>query len=230
MTVTMMEATCTEALAAATEALRLTRHAKECGATACLMVNPYYNKPTQEGLYQHFKKVAEVGLPIVMYNIPGRTNITMSAATVARLYNECPEIVAIKHATPSIDLATEIASLCDITILSGDDGLTLPLMSIGGKGVVSVLSNFAPKEMLAIVDAVNRGDLAAAAKQHVRIFKLCQTMFCETNPQPVKYAMQCLGILNETCRLPLTSCLPENKKKVEAVLAHYGFLGSNGTK
>ena len=213
-----------------TEALRLTRHAKECGATACLMVNPYYNKPTQEGLYQHYKKVAEVGLPIVLYNIPGRTGITMSAQTVARLYNECPEIVAIKEATGSLDLATEIASLCDITILSGDDGLTLPLMSIGAKGVVSVLSNFAPKEMLAIVDAVNKGDLAAAVKQHVRIFQLCKTMFCETNPQPVKYAMQCLGILNETCRLPLTSCLPENKKKVEAVLAHYGFLGSNGTK
>jgi 4-hydroxy-tetrahydrodipicolinate synthase len=123
-----------------TEALRLTRAAKDAGADACLVVNPYYNKPNQKGLYEHFKAISEVGLPIVLYNIPGRTGITMTPQTVAEL-SKLPNIVAIKEATGSLDQASEIASLCDITILSGDDNLTLPIMAIGGKGVISVLSN-----------------------------------------------------------------------------------------
>jgi len=205
------------------EAVRLTRFAKEAGADACLVVNPYYNKPNQEGLYRHFRAVAEIGLPIVLYNIPGRTGITMSPTTVARLYNDFPEIVAIKEATGSLDIASEIASLCPITILSGDDSLTLPLMSIGGKGVVSVLSNLSPDKVKAIVDPALAGDFATAAKAHCATFKLIKTMFCETNPQPVKAAMSIMGICNPTCRLPMVECSEESILKLKTVMKEYGY-------
>uniref|UniRef100_M4BR34 4-hydroxy-tetrahydrodipicolinate synthase n=1 Tax=Hyaloperonospora arabidopsidis (strain Emoy2) TaxID=559515 RepID=M4BR34_HYAAE len=145
------------------EALRLTRAAKEHGADACLVVCPYYNKPTQKGLYAHFKAVAEVGLPVVVYNIPGRTNVNLSPETIAELY-KLPNIVAIKESTGSLDQAMEIAALCDITILSGDDNLTLPLMAMGATGVISVLSNASPKKVLAVTEPMLKGDYATARK------------------------------------------------------------------
>src|SRR5687767_11717733 len=155
---------------ATSEALELHAFAKRAGANACLSVNPYYNKPSQEGLYRHFMTLADkVDLPIVLYNIPGRTGITMSAQTVARL-NAHPNIVAVKEATGSLDLASEIMSLCDITILSGDDSLTLPLMSIGAKGIISVASNLLPREIKAMTKLALAGNFAEARNIHRRLF------------------------------------------------------------
>ncbi|GMF12541.1 unnamed protein product [Phytophthora lilii] len=167
------------------EALRLTRAAKKHGADACLVVCPYYNKPTQKGLYAHFKAVAEVGLPVVVYNIPGRTNVNLSPQTIAELY-KLPNIVAIKESTGSLDQAMEIAALCDITILSGDDNLTLPLMAMGATGVISVLSNASPKKVLAVTDPMLKGDYAAARKaalENVRLdwLRVLRSVDCATN-------------------------------------------------
>lgn len=203
---------------ATSEALELTRHAKSVGADAALMVNPYYNKPTQEGLYRHFMTVADgVGLPIVLYNIPGRTGITMSARTVARLY-EHPSIVAIKEATGSMDMASEIAGLCDIPILSGDDSLTLPLMSLGGKGVISVVSNLLPGRVSALVKAGLAGDYAGARKIHYELLPLFKAAFVETNPIPIKIAMQLAGLDTGELRLPLCEMQPENLQTLQQVL------------
>ncbi|MEM9883281.1 MAG: 4-hydroxy-tetrahydrodipicolinate synthase [Planctomycetota bacterium] len=189
---------------ATSEALSLTRHAAEAGATAALMVNPYYNKPSQEGLYRHFMTVADaVDLPICLYNIPGRTNVTMSADTVVRL-NEHPNVVAIKEATGSLDLASEIAASCDIAIVSGDDSLTLPLMSVGGVGVVSVLSNLLPRRVKALVDAAAGGDFTLAKKLHLELFALCKgCLTLATNPVPIKAAMALAGRDSGELRLPL---------------------------
>lgn len=196
------------------EALELTKHAKQVGADAALMVNPYYNKPTQEGLYRHFMMVADkVALPIVLYNIPGRTGITMAPSTVAKLAKH-KNIVAIKEATGSLDIASEIASLCDITILSGDDSLTLPLMSIGGKGVISVLSNIIPAKVKALTVAGLAGDYAAARALHIELFPLFKGMFVETNPIPIKTAMALLG--NDTGELRLPLCEP-SAESLEAI-------------
>lgn len=205
------------------EALRLTQKAKEAGADACLIVNPYYNKPNQKGLFEHFKAIAAVGLPIVLYNIPGRTGITMSAATIAALYKELPTIVAVKEATGSLDQASEIASLCDIQILSGDDSLTLPLMSIGGTGVISVLANIDPQLVKSITSPALKGDFVAARRAHVKLFPLMKTMFLEVNPQPIKCAMQIAGhIPTDALRLPLVRVAEETKQKVEEALkAHW---------
>ncbi|KAF0695633.1 Aste57867_13584 [Aphanomyces stellatus] len=206
-----------------TEAIRLTKAAKDAGASACLVVNPYYNKPSQKGLIEHFKKIQDIGLPVVLYNIPGRTGINMTPETVAELY-KLPHIVAIKEATGSLEQASEIAALCDITILSGDDTLTLPLMSIGGKGVISVLSNAAPEKVLAITNAVRQGDYDAARRAHLASIKLCKTMFIETNPQPIKKAMELLGLCNDTCRLPMVSCSDESAAIIKAQLEANGLL------
>lgn len=203
---------------ATSEALELTRHARSVGADAALMVNPYYNKPTQEGLYRHFMTVADgVGLPIVLYNIPGRTGITMSPRTVARLY-EHPAIVAIKEATGSMDMASEIAGLCDIPILSGDDSLTLPLMSLGGKGVISVVSNLLPGRVSALVKAVQAADYPGARKIHYELMPLFKAAFVETNPIPIKTAMQLAGLDTGELRLPLCQLQPESQQTLEAVL------------
>jgi 4-hydroxy-tetrahydrodipicolinate synthase len=188
---------------ATSEALELHRIARQAGADACLSVNPYYNKPTQEGLYRHFMMLADkVDLPIVLYNIPGRTGVTMSPQTVARLY-EHRNVVAIKEATGSLDLASEIMSLCDITVLSGDDSLTLPLMSIGAKGVISVASNLVPREVKSMVELALSGDFAAAAKVHHRLFPLIKTLFLDGNPAGIKYAMSVVGRDSGEMRLPL---------------------------
>jgi len=203
---------------ATSEALELTRHAKSVGAAAALMVNPYYNKPTQEGLYRHFMAVADgVGLPIILYNIPGRTGITMSPATVARLYKH-PSIVAIKEATGSMDMASEIAGLCDIPILSGDDSLTLPLMSLGGRGVISVISNLLPGRVAALVKNGLEGDYEQARRIHYELLPLFKAAFIETNPIPIKIAMQMAGLDTGEVRLPLCEMARENHAALEAVL------------
>ncbi len=211
------------------EALMTTRHAKEVGADAALMVNPYYNKPTQEGLYRHFMTIAdEVGLPIVLYNIPGRTNITMNPDTVARLYKH-PMIVAIKEATGSLDIASEIASRCDIPIISGDDSLTLPLMSIGGKGVISVLSNLLPAKVKALVDAGLRNDLPGARALHHELFHLCKGLLTlSTNPIPIKAAMKMAGVDTGSVRLPLTELPDDLAAQLEKLLQTTGVLDGAG--
>src|SRR5215204_1908304 len=166
---------------ATTEALELHSFAKKAGATACLSVNPYYNKPTQEGLYRHFMTLADrVDLPSVLYNIPGRTGITMTPQTVARL-NEHPNIVAIKEATGSLDMASEIMSLCDITVVSGDDSLTLPLMSIGARGVISVASNLLPAQVKQLTKLALAGNFAEAMTIHRKLFPLFKSLFLDGN-------------------------------------------------
>ncbi|MEX0886794.1 MAG: 4-hydroxy-tetrahydrodipicolinate synthase [Phycisphaeraceae bacterium] len=203
------------------EALDFTRHAREVGASAALMVNPYYNKPTQEGLYRHFSTVADaVDLPIVLYNIPGRTGVALTPATIARLASHA-NIVAVKEATGSMDMASEIASLChsdQMAILSGDDSLTLPLMAIGGRGVISVLSNLVPGRIKAMVDAAADGDFTSARHQHVELFPLFKAMFLETNPIPIKTAMAILGRDTGELRLPLCEMASDTRQRLEATL------------
>src|SRR3954447_5146290 len=200
---------------ATSEALELHAFAKRAGATACLSVNPYYNKPSPEGLYRHFMTLADkVDLPIVLYNIPGRTGITMSAQTVARL-NAHPNIVAIKEATGSLDMASEIMSLCDITVVSGDDSLTLPLMSIGGRGVVSVASNLLPKDIKAMTKLALAGNFAEAANIHRRLFPFIKTLFLDGNPAGIKHAMKVAGLDTGEMRLPLWEASDGTKKLIE---------------
>ncbi len=212
-----------------TEALELTRYAKQVGADAALMVNPYYNKPTQEGLYRHFMAVADtVGLPIVLYNIPGRTGITMSPDTVARLAAH-PKIVAIKEATGSMDMASEITSLCDVTILSGDDSLTLPLMSIGARGVVSVVSNLIPDRVKRLVDTAAAGDFSTAQRLHRTLFPLFKGMFIQTNPIPIKAAMAICGMDSGQLRLPLCELDAKNRDRLRQLLEEHGLVPSTPT-
>ena len=206
-----------------TEALSLTQHAARQGADMALMVNPYYNKPTQEGLYRHFMTVADaVDIPICLYNIPGRTNVTMSADTVVRL-NAHPNIVAIKEATGSLDIASEIAHATadqPIAIISGDDSMTLPLMSVGGVGVISVLSNLLPDKVKAVVDAAAAGDFATAKQKHLELFGLCKgCLTLATNPIPIKAAMQIAGMDTGEVRLPLTEIEDDGRAKRRALLA-----------
>mmetsp|Transcript_7658 Transcript_7658/g.12403 ORF Transcript_7658/g.12403 Transcript_7658/m.12403 type:complete len:306 (+) Transcript_7658:376-1293(+) len=207
-----------------------TKKAKQAGVDAVLIVNPYYNKPSQEGMYQHVKKIAEVDVPIVLYNIPGRTGITMTPGTIARLYKDCPQICAVKEATGSLDIASEIASKCDIAILSGDDSLTLPLMSIGGKGVVSVLSNLAPEKVVSMVSDGLNGDFASAAKKHVGLFEVFKNMFIETNPVPCKYALEINGICNRSVRLPLCEMSEANAQTLVEVLVAKGLVTAENAK
>ena len=206
------------------EALELTSYAKEAGADGALMITPYYNKPTQEGMYRHFRTIAEgVDIPIVLYNVPSRTGISLAPETVARLA-ELPNIVAVKEASGNLDQATAIASLCDITILSGDDSLTLPLMSVGGKGVISVVGNIVPRDMKAMIEAFQGGHTERARKLHLKLFPLCRAMFLETNPIPVNTAMKILGMSNGEMRLPLCEMSEANQTKLHQALTDYGLL------
>jgi 4-hydroxy-tetrahydrodipicolinate synthase len=207
------------------EAIRLTRFAKKAGANGSLQVGPYYNKPTQEGYYQHFAAIArEVDLPMVLYNIPGRTGSNILPETIARLA-ELPQVVGIKEATGSLDQASQIAALCNLTILSGDDSLTLPLMSIGGRGVVSVVGNIVPRDMKALVQAFERGDVAEAIRWHRKLFPLCRDMLgVATNPIPIKTAMKLLGRDNAEFRLPLCPLDAAGEAKIRRTLQEYGLL------
>jgi 4-hydroxy-tetrahydrodipicolinate synthase len=209
-----------------TEAISLTKFAKDCGADAVLMVNPYYNKPNQTGLFLHFQAVAAaVDIPIVLYNIPSRTGITMQPETVAKLWNEIPNIVAIKEATGSLEIASKIRALCPIPIVSGDDTLTLPLMSIGGCGVISVLSNVAPGLVKSIVDSANAGKWTEAANNHCRLHRLMGTMFIDTNPVPVKEAAQVMGIIGSAqVRLPMAPIEPAKRVILMDCLKEYKLI------
>jgi 4-hydroxy-tetrahydrodipicolinate synthase len=208
------------------EAIHLTRHAKGSGADATLQVTPYYNKPTQEGLYQHFKAIADaVPLPQVLYNVPGRTSVNMLPETVARLA-DLPEIVAVKEASGSLGQMAEIVRMAGdrITLLSGDDNLTLPVLSIGGKGVVSVVANIAPGDTAALVRAWEEGNAEKAKELYYRLLPLCQAMFYETNPIPVKTSLALMGKIDGEMRLPLAPMAPANLERLKKALGDYGLL------
>ncbi len=208
------------------EAIELTQHAKKAGADGVLMVCPYYNKPTQAGLIAHYTAVAAaVDIPIIMYNIPGRTGVNMLTETVAALA-ELPSVVGMKEASGSLEQMTEVISLCGdrLTVVSGDDTLTLPLMAVGGKGVISVVANIVPKETAEMTRAALNGDWKRAKELHLRLFPLCKAMFYETNPIPVKTAMQLLGRLNGELRLPLCPMSQANRDKLQKALRAYGLL------
>lgn len=208
------------------EAIRMTKAAKRSGASGTLQVGPYYNKPTQEGYYRHFGAVAEAcDLPQVIYNIPGRTGSNILPETIARLADNYPTVIAVKEATGSLDQASQVAALCDVAILSGDDSLTLPLMSIGGKGVVSVVGNIVPKDMMALVRAFAAGKHAEALAWHRKLFPLCRDMLSvATNPIPVKTALKLLGRGNGEMRLPMCPMDSAGEAKVCQTLVNYGLL------
>jgi 4-hydroxy-tetrahydrodipicolinate synthase len=204
------------------EAIDLTKHAKSAGVDACLIVNPYYNKPTQHGMFEHVKRIAGVGLPIVLYNIPGRCGVEMTPETVVRMHQEIPLVVGIKEATGRLDVSSEIAASCDITILSGDDSLTLPICSVGGRGVISVVANILPAEVRALWDAIEACDLAEATTRHLRLYPLCRGMFVETNPIPVKAAMAMAGMIQEELRLPLSPLSEKHRAPLARLIGEFG--------
>ena len=207
------------------EAIEYTAYAKSVGADGSLQVTPYYNKPTQEGFYRHFKTIAEaVDIPIVLYNIPGRCGAGMTPETIARLA-ELEGIVAIKEATGSLDQASEIAMRCDLTIISGDDSLTLPLASVGGQGVISVVANVVPSDVKAMTDLILEGDLVSARQWHRKLFALAKNMLgLATNPIPIKAAMAMLDMASEELRLPLVGMDDEKKAVLRQALSEYGLL------
>lgn len=207
------------------EALRLTKWAAKEGADAALLVAPYYNKPTQEGFFLHYKAIAEqVGIPLCVYNIPGRTGKNIEPETIARMA-ELPNVTMVKEATGSLDQASQILCTTDLTLLSGDDSLTLPLMSVGGEGVISVVGNIVPKDMLAMVSAYTKGDTAAALEWHRKLFPLCRDMLgLATNPIPIKAAMKLLGRDTGELRLPMTPLDPASEARLRKTLTNYGLL------
>ncbi len=209
------------------EVIETGRRMKSAGADGLLSVTPYYNKPTPEGLYQHYKAIGDaVGLPIVVYNVPGRTGCNVDPATLVRL-GSIPQVVAVKEASGNM---TQMAEVCgsvpdDFIVLSGDDALTLPLMAIGGRGIISVSSNEIPAEMSRMVELAERGDYAGARALHKRILPLLMVNFIESNPIPVKSAMASMGLLEEVYRLPMVPPRPASKQKIEAVLHAVGVTG-----
>jgi 4-hydroxy-tetrahydrodipicolinate synthase len=207
-------------------AIKYTRMAEEEGADGSLQVAPYYTKPTQEGLYRHFAAIAEsTSLPLVLYNIPGRTSVTISAETTARLA-EIPNIVGTKEATHSMDMASDIRRLCgeDFDILSGDDSLTLPLMSLGGRGVISVAANIAPAVVSEMVDALLSGDSVRGRELHYDLLPLFRALFVETNPIPVKTAASILGLCSDEMRLPMIPLAGENLEHLRRVMEETNHL------
>ncbi|MBN2071102.1 MAG: 4-hydroxy-tetrahydrodipicolinate synthase [Candidatus Krumholzibacteriota bacterium] len=208
-----------------TRSIENLKKAGELGVDGAMVVTPYYNKPTQEGLYAHFMKLAdEGGLPLMLYNVPGRTGVNMKPATVKKLSGH-ENIVALKEASADLEQMSEIVSLCgdDIVLLSGDDGLTLPILSIGGRGVVSVVGNIVPKDVISLLTVYEGGDIEEARRLFFRLLPLCQAMFIETNPMPVKEAMNLLGMGVGDVRLPLVRMLPENIEKLRLALSDYGL-------
>jgi len=208
------------------EAIRLTRHAKATGADAALLITPYYNKPMQEGLFRHYKAVAEaVELPIVLYNIPGRTSVNMTPGTVARL-SSIRNIVAIKEGSGSVQQAAEILAACGdrITVLSGDDPLTLPMMALGAKGVITVTANIAPADMAAMVNAYLAGKIDEARGLHYKLAPLFAALFYETNPIPVKEALVMMGRIDGEIRLPLCPMATDTREALARALKEYGLI------
>lgn len=206
------------------EAIELTRHAKAAGADATLQVTPYYNKPTQEGLYRHFATVADqTGLPVVLYNVPGRSGVPIAVETIARL-SKNPLIISVKEAGGSVERVSAILDVCDITVLSGDDMLTVPMMAVGATGIISVASNIIPAELKAMVNAAAAGDYSKAMKLHQKYYCLFRDLFVETNPIPVKTAMAMKGMIAEEFRLPLCEISAGAREKLAAALKRCGIL------
>jgi len=208
------------------EALRLTKHAYDAGADGALIVCPYYNRPTQEGLYQHFKTIAEsVPIPIIPYNIPGRTGVNLMPEMVAKLA-KIINIVGIKEASGSIKQMSDVINLCgnDFSVLSGDDLFTLPLLAIGGTGIISVISNVAPADMAGLVDAFTAGDMIRAKALHHKMSALIDALFIEVNPIPVKAALALMGKIEYEYRLPLCKMAEANFEKLKKVMVNYGLI------
>lgn len=208
------------------EAYHLTKHAYDMGADGAMMVCPYYNRPTQEGLYEHFRVIAEsVPIPIVVYNIPGRTGVNLMPETVARL-SKISNIVGIKEASGSLKQMQDVISLCpsDFNVVSGDDFFTLPLLLLGGKGVISVVSNVAPADMSSMIDAFQKGDIAEARRLHYKMTPLVDALFLETNPVPVKAALSMMGKINYEVRLPMCKMSEANYEKLKNVMKNYGLI------
>jgi 4-hydroxy-tetrahydrodipicolinate synthase len=208
------------------ESLELTKHAQKAGADGALMITPYYNKPTQEGLYQHYKTVAgKTMIPIIVYNVPGRTSVNLLPETVARL-RDFPTIVAIKEATGDLKQCAKVVELCGerIALISGDDFTVLPLLAIGGVGVISVVSNVVPGDMAQMCDAWVAGDLAQARQLHYKMWPLMEAMFYETNPTPAKTALKMMGKITGEVRQPLCAMSQANTDKLGKVLQQYGLI------
>jgi len=208
------------------EAIMLTKHAESSGADASLQISPYYNRPTQEGLYQHFKKIAEsVDIPIILYNIASRTGVNILPETIQRL-SKIKNIVGVKEASGSLDQMSQIHALCgkNFDLISGDDNLTLPILAIGGTGVISVVSNIAPKDVADMVAKFKKRDIDGARKLHYKLFPLIKAMFIETNPGPVKTAMALLGMIDDSgLRLPMVGMSQENLTILKKALKDYGL-------
>ena len=208
------------------EAVELTRGAERLGADGALMISPYYNRPTQEGIYQHYKKVAsEVGIPIIVYNIPGRTGSKIEAETLARLA-EIKNVAGVKEATGSIDQAIDVIRLCgdNLAVYSGEDSLTFSLMALGGKGVISTVANVAPKEMSQVTHACLKGNWESGRKLQLGLVPLIRSVFLETNPIPIKTALALMGKCTAELRLPLTPMSEGNLKKLKQAMADFGLL------
>ena len=208
------------------EAIEITRRAKDLGADGALLVTPYYNKPSQEGLFLHYRSIADaVALPQVLYNVPGRTSVNLLPETVARLAVHS-HIVAIKEASGSLQQACEILSLCGehLTVLSGDDFITLPMLTCGAKGVISVTANIMPKEVADLVDAFFAGNLEEARRLHLYLLKISGAMFMETNPVPVKTGVSLMGWCSDEVRLPLAPLAEANRARLAAIMTQYGLI------
>ncbi len=209
------------------EAIALTHHASKSGADAALIVTPYYNKPTQQGIYLHFKEIADsVDIPIILYNIAGRSGVNIDTETIVRLNNDCKNIIGVKEASGSLSQMQDVIMHCgpDFLVLSGDDALTLPLLSVGGVGIVSVVANIVPGDVAKLVEMFNSGDLKGAQKLHLKMLPLIKSMFIETNPIPVKKAMALMDICTGDLRLPLCDMMPDNYAKLQNALKDYGLL------
>ena len=208
------------------EAISLTKHAKQAGADAALLITPYYNKPTQEGLYRHYKAIAEaVDLPLVLYNIPGRTGVNMLPATIARLA-AIKNVVGVKEGSGTVQQASDIVQMCGdrLSVLAGDDSLTLPMMAVGGKGVITVTANIAPTEMAQMVKAFADGRVDEARRLHFQLSPLFAALFYETNPIPVKEALGMMGKIDSELRLPLCPMSQDNREKLMRVLKESRFI------
>jgi 4-hydroxy-tetrahydrodipicolinate synthase len=209
------------------EAIMLTEQAEKSGADASLQVSPYYNRPTQKGLYEHFKAIAQsVKIPIILYNIAGRTGVNIEPETIARLAKDYKNIVAVKEASGSLDQMSRIKQLCpkEFNLISGDDSLTLPILSIGGIGIISVVANIVPQDVANLVSAYIKGDFKKAKELHYKLLPLIKAVFLETNPIPVKTAMGLLGMCDPELRLPMCSMTDDNLGKLKIALRDYGLL------
>jgi 4-hydroxy-tetrahydrodipicolinate synthase len=209
------------------EAIELTKHAKAVGCDGALSIVPYYNKPTQRGMVEHFRAIAKAApLPLVVYNIPGRTGVNMLPSTLIELARAEKLVVGVKEASGNIDQASEIAQALgpSFDILSGDDSLTMPVLSVGGKGVISVVANLVPKDVAGLCGAWKDGDIARAQELHLKMFPLVKTLFIETNPIPAKTAMAWMGLCSDEMRLPLVAMEEANRAKLEKAMREYGLL------